>query len=73
MYIRLFIKLVNEGGGGVKNPQNSVNIVYGCPLVMTHSKFPESMIVMKPMISNLVWKIFGPVYPTHDFMFSISI
>ena len=24
-------KLVNEGGEGVKKPQNPVNVVYGCP------------------------------------------
>ena len=30
--ICLFSKLVNEGGEGVKNPQISVNVVYGCPL-----------------------------------------
>ena len=27
-----FSKLVNGGGRGVKNPQISVNVVYGCPL-----------------------------------------
>ena len=33
--ISLFSKLVNEMvRGGVKNPQNSVNIVYGCPLTI---------------------------------------
>ena len=31
--ISLFSKLVNEGGReGVKIPQNSVDLVYGCPL-----------------------------------------
>ena len=33
MLHNLFSKLVNEGvggGGGVKNHQNSVNVVYGC-------------------------------------------
>ena len=29
-YISLFSKLVNGGG---QNPQNSVNVVYGCPLI----------------------------------------
>ena len=31
-YIILCSKLVKERGGGVKNPENSVNVVYGCPL-----------------------------------------
>ena len=33
-YISLFSKFVNEGRRGreVKNPQNPVNVVYGCPL-----------------------------------------
>ena len=26
------VNLSTKGGGGVKNPQNSVNVVYGCPL-----------------------------------------
>ena len=29
VYISLFCKLVNEGRKGVKNHQNSVNVVYG--------------------------------------------
>ena len=39
-YISLCSKFVNEGGGGVKNPQNFVNVVYGCPLMgkMEHEK-----------------------------------
>ena len=32
-YISLCSKLVNEGGREVKNPKNSVNVVYGCPKV----------------------------------------
>ena len=31
-YITLCNKIVNEGGMGVKNPQNSVNVIYGCPI-----------------------------------------
>ena len=30
-YISFCSKLVNEGWG-IKNPQNPVNVVYGCPL-----------------------------------------
>ena len=40
--ISLFSKFVNEEGGGgrIKDPQNFVNVVYGCPLMgkMEHEK-----------------------------------
>ena len=36
-YINLFSELVNEGERGVKNSQNFVNVVYGCPLELNHA------------------------------------
>ena len=33
-YISLFSKYVNKGGRGAKNPHNSVNVVYGYPLII---------------------------------------
>ena len=62
-YISLvFIKFVIEGGRGVKNLQNSVNVVYGCPQMGLNRNENEKCIqsyqvttfVGVPFLSHLV-------------------
>ena len=59
-YMSLFSKLVNEatkGRGGVKNPQNFVNVVYGCPLGL--NKLLCFCVVVTPCIQSYCKKVFS--------------
>ena len=53
-YISLFSKLVNEGGG-VKDPQNSVNVVYGCTLSQKRVEREASEASLSSSISNILF------------------
>ena len=59
-YMSLFSKLVNEatkGRGGVKNPHNFVNVVYGCPLEL--NKLLCFCVVVTPCIQSYCKKVFS--------------